>query len=150
MTVKIQDAGTLRTITGLKVRVGGVTRTIRQIKVMDGGTLRTVATFSSALSVSISTVAEAIGSSSSLTTNSVTATPSGGTAPYTYAWTLVTNGGRNASTAGSPSLATTNFTKTGLVPTDVVTDVWRVTATDSFGQTATADVTATFSYSTGA
>lgn len=149
MTFRIQDAGTLRTITKGTVRVAGINRPLKTIKVQDGGSLRLVATFADPLSVTAGG-GLAAGASSSLTTNSVTATPSGGFAPYTYAWTLITNGGRNASTAGSPTSATTTFTKTGLINGDSIDDTWRVTVTDSIGQTATADTTASFIYISGA
>lgn len=149
MTFRIQDAGTLRTITKGTVRVAGINRPLKTIKVQDGGSLRLVATFADPLSVTAGG-GLATGASSSLTTNSVTATPSGGFAPYTYAWTLITNGGRNASTAGSPTSATTTFTKTGLINGDSIDDTWRVTVTDSIGQTATADTTASFIYISGA
>lgn len=149
MALKIHDAGTLRTITRGYVKQAGILRTLREIKVMDGGTLRTVAVFADPLTVTASG-AYAEGESSTLTTDSATASPSGGFAPYTYSWALLTNGGGGASTAATPSMASTTFTKTGVSIGATFTDTWRVTVTDSSGQTATADVSATFYNRTGA
>lgn len=149
MPLTIQDAGTSRTITSGKVRVAGVTRNLKTIKVQDGGSLRLVAKFADPLAVTAGG-ALATGSSSSLTTNTITANVTGGFAPYTYAWTLIANGGRNASTASNASGASTSFTKTGLISGDSIDDTWRVTVTDSLGDTATADTTATFIYISGA
>ena len=74
------------------------------------------------------------GTSSSLTTSNATATPSGGTAPYTYAWTVP--GGLGVS-ANSPTSATSSFTATGLTPGNVVSCDATITVTDSLGATAT-------------
>lgn len=148
MTIKVRDAGTLRTITSMKVRQAGITRTIRTAKVYDGSTLRTVAIFADPLSVT-SPGGTVTGNSSTLTTENVTATPSGGFAPYTYSWALTTNGGGTASTTSASTSATTTFTKTNLTPEADVTDEWTVTVTDALGSTAQAVVPVTFFYLTG-
>lgn len=151
MTFKVQDAGTLRTITRAIFRQAGIDRQLKFARVYDGGTLRTVAVFAEPLTVAISPLGvTVVGNSSTLTTGTVTASPTGGFAPYTYAWTRLTNGGGNPSTASAPAAATTSFTKTGLAPEQDATDDWRVTVTDSAGTTATADTTAQFFYLTGA
>ena len=80
---------------------------------------------------------------SSATTNSVTVTPSGGTSPYTYAWTLLSG---DTLTVTSPSAATTTFSKTGMGTGDSFSATYRCTVTDSTGGTpltATADVPVT-------
>ena len=148
MALKIQDAGTLREITRLYIRQSGVNRRIRTLKVMDGGTLRTVAVFADPLSVTASGVS-GTGTSSVVTTNTTTATPSGGFGPYTYVWTRISAGAADPSTATSSLSATTAFRKTGMAPGQFAQDFWRVTVTDSIGSTATADISATFFYSTG-
>ena len=69
-----------------------------------------------------------------ITTDPVTATPSGGLGPYTYAW----SGGN------TPLSATNSFTRTLPGNTDAF-DTFTVTVTDSLGSTATASVDAYFS-----
>jgi hypothetical protein len=149
MAIKVQDAGTLRTITGIQVKQSGIVRDIKQVKVQDGGVLRTVATFADPLAVS-SNSPFATAANSTLTTNTATATPTGGFSPYTYAWTLVTNGGGTASTASSASTASTTFTKTGVPSGTDITDFWKVTVTDSLGSTAEKTVDVVFSNISGA
>lgn len=75
-----------------------------------------------------------------VTTNSVTATATGGTAPYTYAWTRVS--GTTDFDPQTPSAASTRFR--------IVLDVggeayalFRCTVTDARGRTGTVDVEAT-------
>lgn len=81
---------------------------------------------------------------SSATSASVTVTASGGTPPYTYAWTRVS--GASTITANSATAATTTFSCTGLDPSEVNEAVFRCTVTDSAGSpnTATVDVSVRF------
>lgn len=146
MALKFKDAaGVLRTITKLSVRdAGSVTRSIRSLKVKDGATLRTVATFILPLTVSISPSGGVFGAVSSsvgatVTTNAATATPAGGTAPYTYSWVRLSGFGA-ANTATSAVTTFSEFVQ----PSIVKTGVFRVTVTDAASQTATATVNATF------
>lgn len=72
-----------------------------------------------------------------VTSNSVTATPVGGTGPYTYAWTWLS--GDSAVAANSPTSASTTFS--AIVPKwDSREATMRVTVTDSLSATATADI----------
>lgn len=139
---KVRDAGITRTITGMLVKHAGSTRRVKSVKVMQGGTLRTVAQFASTLSASVTPSAVVGGAASNfpatVTTQTATATPSGGAAPYTYSWVNVSGYG----SINRPTQAGTSFTAT--VPTGTFHGVFRVTITDAIGQTATADVTASF------
>lgn len=75
-----------------------------------------------------------------VTTNSSTATPDGGTAPYTYAWARVGAADpQNSTEAVSPTAATTAFRWNG-GPASSINETWRVTVTDAAGFTATDDV----------
>jgi len=143
MAISIRDAGTLRTITRGKAKAAGVLRDLREIKVMDGGVLRTVATFADPLFASASPTSVSGTQSSAgviaVNTGFTTATPTGGRAPFTYFW-AATSG--VAALANTPTSATTNFRAEIGPGTSVAT--FRVTITDAVGQTATADVTATF------
>lgn len=73
---------------------------------------------------------------------SATVTASGGTAPYTYAWTRIS--GATEITANSTTAATTSFNCTGLAAGEVNNAVFRCTVTDSVSATATADVSVQF------
>lgn len=143
MTLKIQDAGTLRTITRLAIRQAGVTRQIKTLKVMHGGVLRTVAVFASPLSLSASPA----GSSNTyesfglplpqtLTSDLITAIPSGGLAPFTYAWAYLSG---DTFTVSHPTSAGTYFSHT-FNSFGIRSGTYRCTVTDSVGTTATVDV----------
>lgn len=71
-----------------------------------------------------------------VSTNSVTATPTGGTGPYTYSWSRVT--GSSAPQVSSATAATTNWTA-NLGKNQVGSAIWRCTVTDSLLSTAFAD-----------
>lgn len=148
MTMKIRVGGATRTITAGKVKQSGVERALRTIKVMDGGTLRTVAIFTTPLTASATpssvTGSTRIAQPTTVTTASTTAAPSGGTGPYTYAWVRVSYAGGAAPTITAASSASTAFQQASDISFATYTAVFRVTITDVFGQTATADVSASF------
>jgi hypothetical protein len=70
--------------------------------------------------------------SGSVTTPSVTVTPTGGTGPYTYAWTY--DSGDVGFSANTASSASTTFTGSVAAGEDLVA-VWRCTVTDSLAAT---------------
>lgn len=75
------------------------------------------------------------------TTNNVTALPSGGTGPYTYAWTR--QSGYNTHTPSAATSATTHWTlshSTLADPGYLAAAVWRCTVTDSLLATAFVDI----------
>lgn len=74
--------------------------------------------------------------SASGNTDNVTVTPSGGTAPYTYAWTLEGVGGDGQLSVNSPTSATTSFAYSLLkfLFTEVYANA-RCTVTDVYGNT---------------
>ena len=74
-----------------------------------------------------------------VTTGSVTVTASGGTGPYTYAWTNVSG---DTFTVTSPTAATTTFSITVAVD-EVKTAQYRCTVTDSLAATYAVDVSVT-------
>lgn len=154
MGITALDAGGVsRTITTMKVLDGSTLRTIFRAKVMDadGTTLRTVATFSPAMTASAFPIAidgtAASSSSVPVTTNAVTITPSGGTAPYTYAHSVLAYAGGGAIGFSNISSANTTVTLVNVAPSDSEIATLRCTVTDAFGQTATADYDATFTNS---
>lgn len=84
----------------------------------------------------------AYGTAGSMTTDTTIVTPTGGTGPYTYAWTLISYDAGVPPTATSPATASTEFTQTGIGPADAFSAVWSCTVTDANLNTAAANVTA--------
>lgn len=82
-----------------------------------------------------------------LQTLTATVTATGGTGPYTYAWTRVS--GSSAVEATQPAAAATEFTATVAKNSDI-TAVMRCTITDSAAAVRTINVTVNFSYSNAA
>jgi len=80
-------------------------------------------------------------STASITTDSCAVTATGGTAPYTYAWTRLS--GSTDIAADSASAATTTFTGTSLASGSTYTATFRCTVTDNAAATATVDVPVT-------
>lgn len=150
MTVKIVDAtGVLRTITRMSIMDGsGVLRPLRTLKIKDGsGTLRTVATFIPPLSATVDN-AYVYGTGNSVypatvTTNTFTVSAVGGTAPFTYAYSVVwVTGGTLTATA--PTSATSDLRLSSVPNGFTYEGVMRCTITDALGATATVDITGHF------
>lgn len=83
------------------------------------------------------------GSAASETTPSTTVTPTGGLAPYTYAWTWSVGG--TSITIGSPSSATTTFNNGSMTSGSTLTGTAKCTVTDALGQTCIATVAVSLS-----
>ena len=73
-----------------------------------------------------------------VTTATATASVTGGTAPYTFAWAL--DSGNVGWTATNPTAATTSFRFATIGPGDSEFGVFEVTVTDARGRTATGTV----------
>lgn len=142
--IQVQDAGTLRTITRIRVKQAGVLRDVSVVTVRDGNANRVV--FAGALEVDAG-FASATGANSTLTTNLTTANASGGIPPYSYQWVRIASTG-TPSTASNPTMATTSFTKTDIPNDTLQSDTWRITVTDAAGQTATDTLTSNFTNTT--
>ena len=139
--------GAWREITSAEAFVNGAWRSLSYAEAYVDGQWRTVANFTPAgsggggggtitLSLNTSSVNVATFNSSTNTSN-VTATPSGGLAPYTYSWVKQSGG---AITASFPTVATTRFAASGLTVDETRSAIFRCTCTDALGSTATADV----------
>lgn len=129
---------TPRTITEIQVRDGTNTpRDISEIRVRDSNNVSRIV-FSLASDLSASASPETVygaASLSTVTTGSTTVAAVGGTAPYTYAWSLDTFDGPVAPTADSPTSATTTFTQTSIAPGDSYSATWSFLVTDDDGAT---------------
>lgn len=140
--MRVRVGGAWKEVASARVYVGGAWRTLVEARAYVSSAWETIANFVPDLTVSVSPPG-ASGSTSgagAVTTNSVTATPSGGKGPYTYAWTRILG---NASTVTSPASATTTFQRF-MPPGEEAAETWRVTVTDNLGTAASADIIASF------
>jgi hypothetical protein len=147
----IRDAGNVsREISELVIRDATNTpRTIAELWVRDtNNTPRLVFNPSGSATLSVEVAPSFVfgtSGSSIVTSDPCTATPSGGTAPYTYGWSLVTSDFVPAPSIDSPTADTTTFTQTGLGPGDSANASFTCTVTDDNGITITStEVGATF------
>lgn len=149
MTMKVRLGGAWKDITGGKVFLSGSWRTLVAIKTYKDGAWRDVANFTAPVSGMTVTTSPAEsffrGGRTTAVSQNITATPSGGLAPYTYAWEVVSQVGSSGTvTIPLPTSATTTvrctFTEIG-----DVNCVIRVTVTDSLGSSASADIDGNFS-----
>jgi hypothetical protein len=115
-----------------------------RIEAWDGSAWKVAQSFAPTMSLSVTP--EVSGSSGSpsggvITSAAAFATPTGGTGPYTYAWTIVSG---NALTVNTPNSANTSF-RSSVGPGNSKFAVYRCTCTDSLGTTAddTVNVTLT-------
>lgn len=153
MTLVIRDGGNVpRTIAAIQIRDGTNTpRTITEIRARDSNNVSRVifstgADFTaSAFPSDVFGYDDATGTAYS---NTTTVTPSGGTPPYTHAWTVQSYTGLVAPTVDAPTLATTLFIQTGLPPGGYTFATFIDTVTDNIGATTQVTVTASF-YSQG-
>jgi len=132
----IRDAtNTARTITAVQVRDATNTpRTISEIWVRDSNNVpRLVFSIAPPMTASASpeTVFGFSNGSGVATTDATTVTPSGGTAPYTYSWTVLSFDNATPPTADTPNAATTTFTQTGIGIGESYSATWQCEVTDS-------------------
>ena len=141
--MKMRISGAWRDCTAAKVKVAGVWRNVTRIMIKQGGAWKEAKIFAPPLDLTTSAPSvEAYnysGFPSYVVTPSITAIPSGGTPPFTYAWTRDTG----TATATSPATATSGFGRV-VNPGEDSTEFWTVTATDSFGLVGVASISARF------
>ena len=147
MTLLVRDGGNVqREINAIQVRDGtNTTRDINAVYVRDSNNVsRLVFSTASTLTVSIAPqpVAGYEFATGVVTTDAAVATPSGGTAPYTYLWTLISYTNPTMPAINAATSASSDFTQTGVVTYDEA--VFRCTVTDALAFTAYDEVTAFF------
>lgn len=147
MSAQVFIGGSWRNITGGKIFLGGSWRNITRGKIYKGGAWLDGPAFTSTLAVvDMPSIVNVSGSSASpitLDSGVITATPSGGVPPYSYAWSIINDLGP-AMTLSSTATASTSAHAV-LSAGDFAQSALRVTVTDSIGSTATADATVTLS-----
>ena len=131
MAISAGNAGSWRTPTVISVGAGGSWRTVKNVWAGAGGTWRLCYTNISA-ALSTSSVSGSATAPGTATTGPCTCNVTGGTAPYTYVWNLLTG----TIGADSGTAATTTFSRGGSTP-QVFTGTYNCTVTDAGGSTAT-------------
>lgn len=129
-----QFDGTWRTMSSARARVENVWRNVTSARAYIDGAWRDAATFIQPLTVSVdptSANADVQGSGVAVSP-AVTATPSGGVAPFTYAWTRVSGFSSNATAPSSATSSFSRFVNSG----ENASEEWRCTVTDALGATA--------------
>jgi hypothetical protein len=139
-----------RTVTSGKVYLNGAWRTLTNGRAYISGVWRDVVSFAQPYTGLTITPSEPGGSSSTsdtMTSRFATATPTGGLAPFTYAWTLVSSTGLTGITINYPTSASTSVTATLTVPVGTTGYAnLKCTATDALGTSKSATVTFSFVY----
>ena len=145
--------GDWKPMTGAKGVAGAGWRTVVAVRVYASGDWREVANFTAppddpgpppdgmTLSISPSPVLTS-GSSALIVSGTVTATPSGGLAPYTYAWTA---SGDHTISVSSRTSASTKFTASGVLAAEPSAQgTATCTVTDRLGNSTSAQVELSF------
>lgn len=131
--MKVRVNGVLKSAPGAKIKVGANWKRLIRIKMKIGGVWKEIASFIPPLSASASpaTVAKAVNGGGTGVAGPVTATPTGGRAPYTYAWTRLTG----TASITAPGSSGTYFSDT-VGPNETRISTFKCTVTSSDGQTA--------------
>ncbi len=148
MTIKVRTASGSMGIKSIRVNDGVSTRRAVKIKVRTGvapGAINQV--YLGILPIVIGFSPNPIDETSfSGSTVSATATAliTEGLAPFTYTWSVFSFTGPTSPTISNTAIANPTFTQTGVPLFGSRTAVFRVVVNDAAGQTATADLSATF------
>jgi hypothetical protein len=147
--IVIRDASADRTITEFHVIDAGSTdRTITQGRIIGADRVDRVfwdpsGTVSFNVTISPGLVSGTEFGTGTATTGTATASATGGTGPYTFAWTLISyTHPTTAPTITSAATAATKFIQTNIGAGADYSADFRVTATDSIGNTGFDDITA--------
>lgn len=124
-----------------RVYQGGIWKTVKKAWVYASGDWRLYFIGAIPMTVSISPpLLELETSGVSTISGSATAVVAGGIGPYTYSWTVLTFSAPATPTIANATSATATFTQTGVSSSSPRTATFRVNATDSTGQTVSADI----------
>lgn len=141
--IRVRTSSGLQAIASITVRATDGLKDIAKASFRDASALKRFFTASGTVAVAASPsfATGATAGFSTVTTNSVTVTATGGNEPYVYAWTLLSDDGGSWG-AVSPASATTVFACGDVLDGEQFTATFRCTVTDTFGATGTVDVAA--------
>lgn len=144
--IRVRTSTGTKAIKAIKVRrSGGVTKNVFAGSVRNATALKRFFTQSGTITVTADPAALSAYAASftpvTITTGFTTASPSGGSTPYTYAWTFVSSDG-GTWTITNPTAASTKFSCAAVGANVGFNATFRCTVTDSVGGTGTVDVTA--------
>lgn len=146
MSIKVVTETGTKVVNSIRMMTAPDTvKRVRRIRIMDtGDVLRTIFTgFDSITAIISPAPLVAFSFNNSTVSDTATAIVTGGVAPFTYSWTVVSNSGVIPTIAGATTASPT-FTQTGVFVETFETAVFRVSITDAIGQTATVDLSAEF------
>lgn len=148
MTIKVRTASGASGINSIRLRDSLKTRRAARIKIRKGlgaSDLDQVFTGVAPISVGFTpNPPEYFSISDSVVVGSITATPTGGLAPFIYAWTVTAFSGIAPPSIATPTSATTDLVQSDVNLSDTETATLQVVVTDSAGQTSTTSVEAQF------
>lgn len=144
MTSHVNIAGVWKDVTDVSVNIGGAWKVVAGAWIKEGNAWRLffgsgVAASTLNAAMQAGTVSGSRSDAGSVTSAAAVLLPTGGTPPYTYAWTKISG---DTLTVTSPTAASSTFSST-LTDGQTKSAVYRCTVTDSAGVPATAydDVT---------
>lgn len=145
MGMQVYAGGAWRNISDLRVYANKAWRRITNVKVYVSGAWRDVARFVDALSLS-TPPNFAVSNNNSTIFGFAGVTPSGGLAPFAYAWTVTASSGGTVTVSAGTTTASATFRATGVALNHTATATFKCVVTDSLGQTAQSTVTGTFQH----
>lgn len=139
MPLKAVVGGAEKLAAKADIYISGAKKRVVRIDAWNGSAWKLVQSFAPPITLAVTPSVSGAGSSFgtiSITSGVATATPTGGTGPYTYAWTKVAG---DTLTVTSPNSASTTF-RAGIGPSDSRSATYRCTVTDKNGLTASGNV----------
>ena len=146
MSIKVVTETGTKVVNSIRMMTApGTVKRVRRIRIMDtGDVLRTIFAGFDPITATISPSSFFVAEENQSTiSENATAIVTGGVAPYTYIWSVVSNSG-TLPVITSPATASPTFTQYDVASGETETAVFRVSVTDAIGQSATADLPAQF------
>lgn len=149
MPLKAVVGGAEKLAAKADIYISGAKKRVVRIEAWNGSAWKLGQMFAPPMTLTVTSAVSGTGNSSAainITTGVAVATPNGGIGPYSYSWSKVSG---STVTVNAPANASTTFTAK-VLPGDVVNALYRCTATDSLGQTASGNVSITITNISGA